>query len=154
MSTDRLTWILCPRERTIDKISPASSLTHRGRGCHRFAAWRLKAIVRKAALCVRQRLRVVVRLVLEGVPRLDVADGAALRAHHHRVRLGPTLEETDALEEIAGGDAGRGEDHVAARHLVQLEGLLDVLDPHLLGPLDLLVVARREAALHVAAHAA
>src|SRR5467141_1920514 len=88
------------------------------------------------------------------MPRLDVPDGAALRAHHHGVGLRPTLEEADSAQEIAGGDAGGCEDHVPPRHLVHLEDLLHVLDPHLLRALDLLLVARREPALHVAAHAA
>src|SRR2546430_13014304 len=88
------------------------------------------------------------------MPRLDVPDGAALRAHHHGVRLRPTLEETHAAQEIAGSDAGGGEDDVPARHLVDLEHLLHVLDPHLLRALDLLLVARSEPALHVATHAA
>src|SRR5216684_8910434 len=94
------------------------------------------------------------RLVLEVVPRLDVPDRPALRAHHHRVRLGAPLEEAHAAQEIAAGHAAGGEDDVPARHLLHPEDFVDVGDAHLLRPLDLLVVARLEPALHVAAHAA
>src|SRR5438105_12997436 len=100
------------------------------------------------------RERLVRGLVLEGMPRLDVADGAALRAHHHGVGLRPTLEEADSAQEIAGSDAGGCEDHVPPRHLAHLEDVIHVLDPHLLRLLDLLLVATRQRALSPGAHTA
>src|SRR5882724_5617602 len=84
---------------------------------------------------------------------LDVANGMALRAHHHRVGFRATLEEPDPPQEVAGGHPGRREDDVPLGYLLHLEDLLHVLDAHLLRALDLLLVPRGEPPLHVAAHA-
>src|SRR5438128_9086082 len=96
----------------------------------------------------------VIRLVLEVMHRSDVPDGPALRAHHDRVRLRAALEEADALEEVAARHSGRGEDDVAACQLLEREDLVHVRNAHLLRALDLLLVPRLEAPLHVAADAA
>src|SRR5690606_2478917 len=100
------------------------------------------------------RSKGVARLAIEAVLGLDVADRPALGAHHHRVGLRAPLEEAHAPEEVARGHAGRGEHHVAARELLQGEDLVEVLDAHRAGALGLRLVARLEAALEVAAHAA
>src|SRR6266478_5252666 len=99
------------------------------------------------------RLQDEIRLVLEEVRGLQVPDGVALRAHDHRLGGRSALEEADALEEVAAGHPGRGEDHRPLRHLLERVDLVRVGDPHLARALDLFLVAEGQPALHVAAAA-
>src|SRR3982751_4962082 len=92
--------------------------------------------------------------LVELMCRSDVANGAALAAHDDRVGLAALRVEANALEEIAGGDAGRGEHHLAAGELFGGVDAVDVGDAHLLRAGDLFVAAGLEAPLHVAADAA
>src|SRR2546425_4253326 len=88
-----------------------------------------------------RRLQREARLVLEEVRGLEVANGVSLGAHHHRLGRRAALEEADALEEVAGGDARRREDHRALRHLVDRVDPIRIRDAHLARALDLLLVA-------------
>ena len=53
-------------------------------------------------------------VAVEHVDRVDEADLLGLVGHHQRVGPRAAAEEADALEQVAGGDAGRGEDEVLA----------------------------------------
>ena len=86
---------------------------------------------------------------------VDEADLLRLVGHHQRVRPRAAAEEADALEEVAGRDAGRGEDEVLARG--EVLGAVDaalVAVAHPRAALALLVVAIPEAGLDLAAEAA
>ena len=62
--------------------------------------------------------------------------------------------EADAGEQVAVGDAGRGEQDVAARHLAHVVFAVEVGDAHAARALALLVGIDDQAALHLAADAA
>src|SRR5215207_7866660 len=51
---------------------------------------------------------------LEVVDGLDPSDGAGARAHHERLSRGAVGEVVDAFDQLAVGDTGQGEEHVAA----------------------------------------
>src|SRR3954462_1498599 len=53
---------------------------------------------------------------LEPVPRLDAPDGSGQRAHRDRIRHSLVADVPDAAQQIAGRDAGGGDEHVLARH--------------------------------------
>src|SRR5262249_29409191 len=85
---------------------------------------------------------------------LDVAHGAGDRAHHHRLGLDHVvLAELDAGQQRAGGDAGRREQAVAARHVLDAIDHARIVDAHLVGTLALFLAVEDQAALHLPADA-
>src|SRR3990167_2712616 len=88
------------------------------------------------------------------VLRLDEPDGAGLGAEHHRVRVDPVLAVSYALEKIAVGDAGGGEDDVVAGGQIgRVVDAVRIRDLHRLDPLPLVGADRLEPALDLAAQA-
>src|SRR4051794_9970662 len=84
---------------------------------------------------------------------VDGADGARLRAHHHRLRARAVAPVAHALEQVAVADAGGAEEHVVARdEIVAGEHLVEVVAGVERGLL-LFLVARVQPTEHLAAHA-
>src|SRR6476469_2068219 len=97
--------------------------------------------------------RRVLHQLLPLVGGVDGADGARLRAHHHRLRARAVAPVAHALEQVAVADAGGAEEHVVARHeIVAREHLVEVVAGVERGLL-LFVVARVQPTEHLAAHA-
>src|SRR5215469_5454761 len=94
------------------------------------------------------------KLVEPPVLGLDPPHGAGGGAHHHGLGFDREGLELDAAQHGAVGDAGGGEQTVAAHHVVHLVALARVLDAHLEGALALLLGVEHQAALHLAADAA
>src|SRR6266567_1888055 len=90
----------------------------------------------------------------EEVDAVDKANPVAARAHHERVRPRAVGEEADAAEQVAVRHAGRGDDRLARREVVDGEETMDVVDPLLGRLLDLATRGRPELRLHLAAEAA
>src|SRR5207248_1548016 len=89
----------------------------------------------------------------EPVAGVDQPDGARLRPHDERLRGGAVAVVVHAPEQLAVGDAGgREEAVVAGDEVVDREHAVDVVAAGD-GGLPLVVVARPQPALHVAAHA-
>src|SRR3954469_2037383 len=84
----------------------------------------------------------------------DPAHRAGDRAHHNGLSLDHLAAEFDALEERAGGDAGRRKEAVALHHVLNLVFLARILDGHLERALALLFGVEDRAALHLSADAA
>src|SRR4051794_14218697 len=110
--------------------------------------------------CTRNALSVLLEsdprraVTVEHVDSVDEADLLGLVGHHQRVRAGAATEEADALEQVAGGDAGRGEDEVVARR--EVLGAIDtrlVAVTHPRAAFALLVAAIAEPRLDLAAEA-
>eukprot|EP01136_Pigoraptor_vietnamica_P043675 Opistho-1_new@19395 len=97
---------------------------------------------------------IVLELLEVEVHGLYEADGAGRRAHHHRVRLDAVALEGDAVEEVAVGDAGGGEEDVTGGHLRQVVLLVRLGDAHAFGAGALLLGVEDQPALHLAADAA
>ena len=91
--------------------------------------------------------------LLEVVDGLDAADGARAGAHDQRLGGGAVREVVDALDQLAVGDAGQGEEDVAAAHQVVDGQHLIQASPSRFGLRALVVVARPQLALDVAAQA-
>src|SRR5712675_3338506 len=85
---------------------------------------------------------------------LDVAHGAGDRAHHHCLRLDDILAELDPRQQRTGGNTGRGEQAVAARHVLDAVDKARIIDAHLAGALAFLLAIEDQPALHLAADAA
>src|SRR5882724_12209418 len=85
---------------------------------------------------------------------LDVTYSAGDRAHHHRLGLDDILAELDPRQQRTGGDAGRGEQAVAARHVLDAVDKARIIDAHLAGALAFLLGIEDQPALHLAADAA
>ena len=68
---------------------------------------------------------------------VDETHPVAAGAHDERVRPRAVGEEPDAAEELAVRDAGRDDDHLFGREVVDREDPLDVFDPVFTGVLDL-----------------
>ena len=84
--------------------------------------------------------------------RLDAADGAGAGAHHQRFGGRAFAAVADALEDVAVGDAGGGEEDVlAGAEVVGCEDLVEVVAGVDRGA-PLLVVARPEPSQELAAH--
>src|SRR5512133_3370267 len=90
----------------------------------------------------------------EEVNAVDEANPVAAGAHDERVRACGIGEKADAAEQVPVGDAGRGNDHLAGREIVDREDLLQVLDPVLARLLDLGSGRRPELSLQLAAETA
>src|SRR5580692_12612613 len=84
---------------------------------------------------------------------LDPAHCAGGRAHHHGLGLDDAGPEAHALQQRAGGDAGRREYAVALHHVVHRVFLARILDAHLAGALALFLGVEHEAALDLPADA-
>ncbi len=65
-----------------------------------------------------------------------------------------SVRKRTPAEQVAVRDPGGGDDHLARRELVRLEDLVEVVDPVLLGLLDLVARGRPELRLELAAEAA
>src|SRR5690606_38821803 len=91
--------------------------------------------------------------VAEQVHRVGEPDDPRLVAHRDRVRAGTVLEELDAAQQVAVGDAGGAEDDHLTRG--QVLGAVDAVHRTalLLEAPALLVVARPEAPVDLAAEA-
>src|SRR5438105_3488785 len=90
----------------------------------------------------------------EEVDPVDEAHPVAARAHDERARPGAVGEELDAAQEVAVRDAGRGDDRLSGRQVVEREDAVHVLDPLLARPFDLAPGRRPELCLDLAAEAA
>src|SRR5207302_551565 len=90
----------------------------------------------------------------EEVDAVDEADPVAARAHDERVRARGVGEVADAAQQLAARDAGRGDDHLLRREVVDREDALDVVDPMLVRVVDLVSPRRPELRLKLAAEAA
>src|SRR6266536_260243 len=93
-------------------------------------------------------------LTREEVDAVHEANPVAAGAHNERVRACGIGEEADAAEQVAVGDAGRGNDYLARREIVDREDLLQVLDPVLARLLDLGSRRRPKMSLQLAAETA
>src|SRR6266851_6960715 len=76
----------------------------------------------------------VARLFIEPMGRLDVANGAGLGAHHHRVSFDSSAEEAHSLEKVSAGNPRRCKHHFALGQLFGGVDPVDVVDSHLFGP--------------------
>src|SRR5689334_16305976 len=86
------------------------------------------------------------------VARVDAAHGAGAGAHHQRFGGGAGPAVADALEDVAVGDTGGGEEDVlAGAEVVGGEDLVEVV-AGVEGSRALLIVARPEAAEQLPAH--
>src|SRR4051794_25072431 len=92
-------------------------------------------------------------LAAKVVVSLDHADGAAFGAHDDRVGDSTAGEAADAAQQIAGGDAGGREHHVAAGEVVQLVLAVEVGDAPTRGACLLVRIAEQQPALKLAADA-
>src|SRR4029077_345964 len=99
------------------------------------------------------RSRLVSRFPIEAVVRLDEAHRAGRRAHDDRVRHCPALHVADPAKVVARRDAGRRAHDGTGRELVEAVLPLEVEQPELPALARLVLVARREARLHLAADA-
>src|SRR5438034_9523109 len=90
----------------------------------------------------------------EEVDAIHEANPVAAGAHDERVCACGIGEEANAAEEVAVGDARRGDDHLAGREIVDREDLLQVLDSVLARLLDLGSGRRPELSLQLAAEIA
>src|SRR5262245_31011521 len=90
-------------------------------------------------------------VLLPAVVRLDVANGTGAAAHHDGVRARATTDILDAIQQLAGGDAGRGEGDIVRGD--EVVDRVDAVEVHALGlePVALLVGARPDLAEHLAA---
>src|SRR3546814_14410035 len=73
--------------------------------------------------------------------RLDAADGAGLRAHHHRLHAMAAGHPLDALQQAAVGHARGGEDHVAGATVGQAVFAVELPDAEPAGAAALVLVA-------------
>src|SRR5262245_54278924 len=87
------------------------------------------------------------------VRRVDDADRAGLRTHHDRLGLRGVAKESDAVEQIALRNTGRGKHDVPLREVLEPidEGFL--LDAHTLGSSALFVASKPQPPLKVATDA-
>src|SRR5664280_1144725 len=90
----------------------------------------------------------------EEVDAVDETHPVAACAHDERVSTRAVGEKTDAAQEGAAGDAGRGEDDLARHQVGGAENALDVVDTSRLGLLDLAPGYGPELSLELAAQAA
>src|SRR5829696_7232053 len=89
----------------------------------------------------------------ERVPAVDLADRAALRPHHERLRGGAARAVVDAAQQVAVGDTGGAEEHVVALdQVVRGEDLVEV-ETGVDRALPLLVGLRPQLGLDLAAEA-
>src|SRR5438270_10359057 len=84
---------------------------------------------------------------------VDATDRSRLRPHHQRLSERPGVVVPDAAEQLSVGDTGRGEEAVVAANQVvgRQDGVEIVTGGQ--GRPTLVVVARPQAALELAAHA-
>ena len=83
----------------------------------------------------------------------DVTDCSGFGAHDDGMSIGPTADETNAVQKCPLGHTGRAEHDVAARKLVNLVNTIEVLDPHFLSARFLVFLAKDELPLKISAHA-
>src|SRR5205085_4775918 len=81
---------------------------------------------------------------------LDVTHRAGDRAHHDGLGLDDILAEFHARQQRARGDAGRGEQAVAPRHVLDAVNHLGIPDAHLVRACAVLIGIENEPALHLA----
>ena len=85
----------------------------------------------------------------------DPPDGAGAGAHDDAFGFdAAALATLDALEQRPVGDAGRGENAVAARQVLEAVDAVQILDAPAVGPGALVVVAEQQAPLDLPADAA
>src|SRR3954466_5680355 len=65
----------------------------------------------------------------EEVDAVHEANPVATGAHDERVRAGRISEEADPAEQVSVRAAGRGDDHLAGRQVIDREDLLEIVDP-------------------------
>src|ERR1700732_980830 len=118
-------------------------------------------ILKSALLCAPRRLTArseafaLIQIEFFELPVLgpDPAHRAGDRAHHHRLGLDHVALELDAAQHGAVGDAGGGEQAVAAHQILHEISPARIGDAHLQGALALLLGIEHEAALDLAADA-
>src|ERR1700733_7139590 len=74
------------------------------------------------------------------VPRVDVADGAGARAHHHRMRRRAAREAAHAAQHRAVCDPGCGKHHVGVREVEQAVFSVEIGDAETMRAAALVVV--------------
>src|SRR5207253_4127390 len=90
----------------------------------------------------------------EEVDAVHEANPVAARAHHERVRASRISEEANSAKQVAVRDAGRGDNHLAGREVVEREDLLEVADSVFARLFDLGSRRRPELRLELTAEAA
>src|SRR5919201_3874415 len=90
----------------------------------------------------------------EEMDAVGESDPVAARAHDERVCPGGVGEEADAAQELAVRDAGRRDDHLLRREVVDREDAVDVHDAVLARGVDLGPPRRPQLRLQLAAETA
>src|SRR5919204_2923894 len=93
-------------------------------------------------------------LAREEVDPVHEPDPVAAGAHDEGMGPGTVGQEAHAAEQVAVRDAGRGDDHLAGREVLDREHSLDVLHPALPRLLDLAARGRPELGLELASETA
>ena len=91
----------------------------------------MHASVPDAASAYPWRPDLLAALAGEEMDAVDEAHPVAARAHDERLRPRRVGEVADAAQQVAARDAGRGDDDVARRELLDREHLLHVLEAEL-----------------------